>query len=85
MKTMLDEEGQIGIRQQMREMDHLAPGDSFDLERLTPGRYLLRRQPLPAESARFTVASADDGLPVIRVADGRIASRLVKEIESQTP
>ena len=85
MKTMLDEEGQIGIPQQIRDMDHLAPGDSFELERLTPGRYLLRRHLPPAEVARFTVARADDGLPVICVVDGHITSRLVKEIESQTP
>jgi bifunctional DNA-binding transcriptional regulator/antitoxin component of YhaV-PrlF toxin-antitoxin module len=85
MKTTLNADGQIGIPQQIRDADHLAPGDSFELERLTPGHYLLAKQSRPVGSARFTVATGDDGLPVIRVADGAITSRLVKEIESQTP
>jgi len=83
MKTTLNADGQIGIPQQIRDADHLAPGDSFEPERLTPGHYLLAKQQ-PA-GARFNLATADDGLPVIRVVNGAITSRLVKEIESQTP
>lgn len=83
MKTTLNADGQIGIPPEIRQADHLAPGDSFELERLTPGHYLLAKQQ-PA-GARFIVAAADDGLPVIRVTDGSITSRQVKEIESQTP
>ena len=82
MKTTLNSAGQIGIPQQIRDVDQLAPGDSFELERLTPGHYLLAKQQSPG--ARFTVTMADDGLPVIRAANGRISSRLVKEIESQS-
>ena len=83
MKTTLNAEGQIGIPQQIRDADHLAPGDSFELERLTPGHYFLaKQQPV---GARFTVATGDDGLPIIRVVNGVITLRLVKEIESQTP
>ena len=84
MKTTLDEDGQIGIPQQIREVDHLSPGDSFELERLTPGQYLLRKQPWLAEGGVFTIERADDGLPIIRVVRGCITSQLVKEIESQT-
>jgi hypothetical protein len=81
METILNADGQIDIPKQIRDSDHLAPGDSFDLQRLAPGNYLLaRRSPAVSE---LTIAVADDGLPVIR-ADGIITSNLVKEIESQT-
>ena len=83
MKTTLNADGNIGIPDAIRQTDHLAAGDSFELERLTPGHYLLTRQP-PA-GARFTVATAADGLPVIRAENGVITSRLVKELESRTP
>jgi len=36
------------------------------------------------EAARFTIETADDGLPIIRTNNGVITSRLVKEIETQT-
>ena len=85
MKTTLNAEGQIGIPSEIRQADHLAPGDSFELERLTPGRYLLAKQSRSGGGPRFTVATGDDGLPVIRAAGGVITSQLVKEIESQTP
>jgi hypothetical protein len=82
MRTTLNADGLIDIPQQIRDADHLAPGDAFELERLTPGHYLLAKQQ-PA-GARFTVITGDDGLPLIRVASGVILSALVKEIESQT-
>ena len=83
MKTTLNADGKIGIPDEIRQTDHLAAGDSFELERLTPGHYLLTKQPPPV--ARFTVATGEDGLPVIRPENGVITSRLVKDIESQTP
>ena len=83
MKTTLNADGLIDIPQEIRDADHLAPGDSFELERLTPGHYLLAKQPVRGE--HFTIATSEDGLPVIRVANGVITSRLVTEIESQTP
>jgi hypothetical protein len=83
MKTTLNADGLIGIPQQIRDADHLAPGDSFELQRLTPGHYLLAKQ--PQAGARFVIAIGDDGLPVIRVTNGVITSRLVNEIESHTP
>lgn len=82
MKTMLNSEGQIDIPKQIREADHLAAGDSFQLERLTPGHYLLAKE--AASGVSFIVATGSDGLPVIRAAKGAITSRLVEEIESQT-
>lgn len=83
MKTTLSADGKIGIPEEICQTDHLAAGDSFELERLTPGHYLLTRQQ-PA-GARFTVATGEDGIPVIRAENGIITSRLVKDIESQTP
>ena len=83
MRTTLNAEGLIDIPQQIRDADHLAPGDAFELKRLTPGHYLLAK--LPPPNARFTVVTGDDGLPVIRVTNGVITSRLVEEIEGQTP
>lgn len=83
MKTTLNADGQISIPPEIRQADHLAPGDSFELERLTPGHYILAKQ--PAAATRFSITTGSDGLPVIRVENGVITSRLVKDIESQTP
>ncbi len=83
MKTTLNADGKIGIPDEIRRTDHLSAGDSFELQRLTPGHYLLTKQ--KSSFARFTVATGEDGLPVIRGENGIITSRLVKEIESQTP
>jgi len=83
MKTTLNTDGKIGIPDEIRRTDHLAAGDLFELQRLTPGHYLLTKQ--PASASRFTIATAEDGLPIIRGENGLITSRLVKEIESETP
>jgi len=83
MKTTLDSNGLIAIPQQIRDADHLVPGDSFELERLTPGYYLLTKK--TGSSTHFSIVTADDGLPVIRGSGGVITAALVKEIESQTP
>ena len=82
MKTTLDANGQIALPEQIQAVDHLAPGDSFELERVAPGRYLLAKHAPAGE--RFTVVEGNDGLPIIRTNDGVITSRLVREIESQT-
>jgi bifunctional DNA-binding transcriptional regulator/antitoxin component of YhaV-PrlF toxin-antitoxin module len=83
MKTTLTADGQIGIPSEIRQADHLVPGDSFEVERLMPGHYLVAKQQ-PVQP-RFTVATGNDGLPVIRAEEGVITSRLVSEIDSQTP
>ena len=83
MRTTLNADRLIGIPQQIRDADHLAPGDSFELERLTPGHYLLAKQ--PPTGGQFTIVTGDDGPPTIRVTNGTITSQLVKEIESRTP
>ncbi len=83
MKTTLNADGQIAIPQQIQDADQLAPGDLFELERVAPGHYFLSKQASAGE--RFTIVTGDDGLPVIRTTNGVITSRLVKEIETQTP
>jgi len=83
VKTTLNADGQIGIPPEIRQADQLAAGDSFELERLTPGHYLLAKQQGPSPS--FVIAMGNDGLPVIRVNSGLITSQLVGEIEGQAP
>ena len=83
MKTTLTADGNIGLPDEILRTDQLTAGDLFELKRLTSGHYLLTREQ-PA-GTRFTVTTADDGLPVIRAENGIITSRLVKTIESQTP
>jgi hypothetical protein len=39
--------------------------------------------PLTEEQQRFTVATSDDGLPVIRTNDGVITSQLVRDLETR--
>ena len=79
VKTTLNADGNIGIPDEIRRTDHLSAGDSFDLQRLTSGHYLLTKQQPPA-----VIATGEDSLPVIRTENGVITSRQVKEIESQT-
>ena len=83
MRTTLNSDGQISIPAEIRQADHLAPGDSFEMERLTPGHYILAKQPNSA--AHFSISTGSDGLPVIRVENGIITSQTVKDIESRTP
>lgn len=83
MKTTLNTDGKIGIPDEIRHADHLNAGDSFELERLTAGHYLLTKQ--PTHQALVVIAVGKDGLPLIRGENGVITSRLVKEIESQSP
>ena len=82
MKITLNTEGKIDIPDEIRQADHLNAGDSFELERLTSGHYLLTKQ--PTHEARVTISIGKDGLPVIRGENGVIRSHSVKEIESQS-
>lgn len=83
MKTTLDAAGQIRIPEEIRQVDNLSAGDSFQLERLTAGHYLLARQ--NTEAFGFAIATHEDGLPLIRGEGGVITSALVREIDSQMP
>ena len=43
MKTHISSKGQIVLPAQLRELDHIEPGQQFDVERLSAGEYLLKR------------------------------------------
>ena len=82
MKTKLTHDGQIRIPAEIRATDHLGVGDLFDLERLLPGHYVLTK--LGPERSRFSVLTAEDGLPVIQSDGGVITSQLVSDLECRT-
>ena len=46
MKHTVSSKGQIVLPAELREQDHIMPGQQFQLERLEEGQYLLKRQPL---------------------------------------
>ena len=45
MKTTVSSKGQIVLPAELREQDHILPGQQFQLERLEAGQYLLKREP----------------------------------------
>ena len=45
MKTVISSKGQVVLPAEFRRMDHLEPGQSFDIERLEPGQYILKKLP----------------------------------------
>ena len=47
MKTIISSKGQLVLPAPLRERDRIAPGQTFDIERLEAGQYLLKRQPMP--------------------------------------
>jgi AbrB family looped-hinge helix DNA binding protein len=44
MKTKVSSKGQIVLPAELREQDHILPGQQFQLERLDAGQYLLKRE-----------------------------------------
>lgn len=53
MKTTVSTKGQLVLPKELREQDHIAPGQRFEIERLEPGQYLLKR--VPAGNSRGLV------------------------------
>ncbi len=52
MKTIVSSKGQIVLPAEFRHMDHVEPGQEFDVERLDRGDYrLVRREAPPNEGA----------------------------------
>lgn len=52
MKTTVSSKGQIVLPAELRQMDHIEPGQEFDVERLDRGDYrLVRRSARPNEGA----------------------------------
>ena len=50
MKTTLSSKGQIVLPAELRELDRIAPGQQFEIERLQSGEYLLKKVSTPAIS-----------------------------------
>ena len=50
MKTTVSSKGQIVLPAELREQDHILPGQQFELERLEAGQYMLKRQPPEANA-----------------------------------
>jgi len=52
MKTTVSSKGQIVLPAEFRKMDHIEPGQEFDVERLDQGDYrLVRHAPPPNQGA----------------------------------
>ena len=47
MKTIISSKGQLVLPAPLRERDRIAAGQTFDIERIEAGQYLLKRQPVP--------------------------------------
>lgn len=49
MKTTVSSKGQIVIPAELREQDHIIPGQQFEVQRLQDGEYLLKKVKSQAE------------------------------------
>ena len=50
MKTTVSTKGQLILPAEIRQRDHIEPGQEFEVERMVRGEYgLLRREPPPNE------------------------------------
>lgn len=47
MKTTLSSKGQVVLPAELRQQDHILPGQQFEIERLHPGEYLLKKVTAP--------------------------------------
>lgn len=49
MKTTISSKGQLVLPAELRQLDHIEPGQQFSIERVQAGQYLLRRVPAEGE------------------------------------
>jgi AbrB family looped-hinge helix DNA binding protein len=47
MKTTVSSKGQIVLPTELRDQDHIVPGQQFSIERVEAGQYLLRKMDFP--------------------------------------
>ncbi len=47
MRTTLSPKGQVVLPAELREQDQILPGQEFEVERVEPGQYLIKKIPLP--------------------------------------
>lgn len=45
MKTTVSSKGQVVLPAELREQDHIRPGQQFSIERIEAGQYLLKKEP----------------------------------------
>ncbi|MCP5520687.1 MAG: AbrB/MazE/SpoVT family DNA-binding domain-containing protein [Verrucomicrobiales bacterium] len=48
MKTRISSKGQLVLPSELRRLDGVEAGEEFEVERVEPGAYLLRRLPKPS-------------------------------------
>jgi len=53
MRTILSSKGQIVLPAELREQDQILPGQEFDVQRVEPGQYLIKKVP-PRTMSLFT-------------------------------
>lgn len=57
MKTTVSSKGQIVLPVELRQQDRIAPGQQFEIERLRPGEYLLKKlKPQPGGVMEWLLA-----------------------------
>ena len=63
MTTSVSSKGQIVLPAEMRRLDHIEPGEEFDVERVEPGEYRLVRvtQPPNAGLVEWLLACPEKG------------------------
>ena len=81
----LSSEGQLALPKQLREEDHLGKSDTFRLQRLERGKYLLEKLE-PPRRPKARLVKSKDGFLVFRPPKGapRITSEAVKKLEAET-
>lgn len=50
MKTTVSSKGQVVLPVELREQDHIRPGQQFSIERIESGEYLLKKLAVPENS-----------------------------------
>ena len=49
MKATISRKGQLVLPEPLRERDHIAAGQTFEIKRIEAGQYLLKRERSPRE------------------------------------
>lgn len=50
MNTIVSTKGQVVLPKELRDQDRIAPGQTFEIERLEAGQYLFKRVPAGSNS-----------------------------------
>jgi AbrB family looped-hinge helix DNA binding protein len=82
MKTTVSSKGQIVIPAELREQDHIVPGQQFEVERLQDGEYLLKKLSSPGTKnlVDWLLECPEKGW--LTPIESESTDTLIKEIES---